>query len=440
MSKKSAEKLSLNGQNQNGSETMDFYKQYPSGLKLVARKLENFYTVSFGVYVDVGSVKESDANNGYSHFIEHLLFKGTERRTSQQISEEMDDIGANLNAYTAKDCTCFYTKSVASDLEKCMDLLSDMFFFAKFDDVELQREKSVVVEEINMCEDTPDDVSQDLISNALFFEQPLGQTILGNAANIKNSDRHSIKNFKETHYIPSNTVLTVAGNFEFDKLDKLVEKYFESNCPKQFEQDEITLQTSYTNKFLHKFKKIEQSHLEIAVGGCSLSSPKRYALSVLTGVLGGGMSSRLFQSVREKHGLAYSVYSYPSYYSDCGMLETYVGLSPDNIGEVCRLLQQEICLLLEKGITQAELNRAKAQAVNGLYMNIESNMTLMRLYGRCMLKTGKLYNAETEVENYKAVTVEEVNALARELFAQNFASSYVGKDVKNFDEISKLKF
>ncbi len=420
---------------------MDFFKQYPSGLRLVARKLENFYyTVSFGIYVDVGSVKESGANNGYSHFIEHLLFKGTERRTSQQISEEMDDIGANLNAYTAKDCTCFYTKSVASDLEKCMDLLSDMYFFAKFDEVELQREKSVVVEEINMCEDTPDEVSQDLISNALFFNQALGQTILGNAANIKNSDRHSIKKFKDKHYIPTNTVLTVAGNFEFDQLDKFVEKYFESNFSKQTTQD-VAVSTVYTNKFLHKFKKIEQSHLEIAVGGCALSSPKRYALSILTGVLGGGMSSRLFQSVREKNGLAYSVYSYPSFYSDCGMLETYVGLSPDNIGEVCRLLKQEICLLLEKGITKAELNRAKAQAVNGLYMNIEeSNMTLMRLYGRCMLKTGKLYNVETEVENYKSVTIEDVNNLARELFAQDFASSYVGKEVKNFDEISKLKF
>ncbi len=418
---------------------MDFYKKYPSGLRLVARQLDNFYTVSFGVYVDVGSVKETTENNGYSHFIEHLLFKGTKRRTAQQISEEMDDIGANLNAYTAKDCTCFYTKSVSSDLEKCMDLLSDMYFFATFADDELQREKSVVVEEINMCEDTPDEVSQDLIAQALFANQPLGQTILGKPNNIIYSDRHSMLEFKKKHYIPSNTVLTVAGNFDFDMLDKLIEKYFEVYC-KEISESAPTnlLQTVYTSEFVYKFKKTEQSHLEIAFGGCSLSSPNRYALSVLTSVLGGGMSSRLFQSIREKNGLAYSVYSYPSFYSDCGMLEIYAGLGPSNINKVCKILQEEILLLLEKGITETELNRAKAQAVNGLYMNIESNMTLMRLYGRCMLKNGVLYNAEKEVENYNAVSAEQVNALARKLFAQKFASSYVGKESKNFDVISKI--
>lgn len=420
------------------SAKMDFSKQYPSGLRLVARSEES-YTVSFGIYVDVGSVKETGKDNGYSHFIEHLLFKGTERRTSQQISEEMDDIGANLNAYTAKDCTCFYTKSVSDDLEKCMDLLSDMFFFAAFDETELNREKSVVVEEINMCEDTPDDVSQDLISGALFFGQSLGQTILGSVENIKKSNRDKIKNFKTVHYIPQNTVIAVAGKFDFDRLDKLVQKYFEQNITQQHLPDEKPLQTVYTDKFLCKFKKTEQSHLEMAFGGCSLSSPKRYAFSVLASVLGGGMSSRLFQSIREKNGLAYSVYCYPSYYTDCGMLEIYAGLSPENIGKVCGLLQSEICRFVDSGITEAELNRAKAQAVNGLLMNIESNMTLMRLYGRSMLKTGKLYNAENEVSNYKAVTVDDVNSLAREVFAQKFASSYVGKEVKDFDLVAKIK-
>lgn len=415
---------------------MDFYKQYRSGLRLVAKKLENFHTVSFGIYVNVGSVRETESNNGYSHFIEHLLFKGTERRTTKQISEEMDDIGATLNAYTAKDCTCFYTKSISSDLEKCIDLLSDMYFNATFPEEEIEKEKGVVVEEINMSQDAPDEVSQDLIAQALFFKQPLGQAILGNTDNIKYSDRHSILKYKEKHYISSNTVISVAGNFQFEKLDKLVEQYFESRALQGVHAQEP--EVTYTSEFLHRFKDTEQSHLQLAVGGVPVNSPKRYALSIMSSVLGGGMSSRLFQSIREKHGLAYSVYSYPSYYATCGMLEVYAGLSPSNIAKVCRLIQREINVLLEEGITSKELDRAKAQAINGLYINTENNMTLMRLYGRCMLKTGNIYSAEKEVENFRNVTLEDVNNIAREIFAQTYASTYVGKEVADFDIVSKL--
>lgn len=416
---------------------MDFYKQYKSGLKLVAVKLDNFYTVSFGVFVNVGSVMENRENNGYSHFIEHLLFKGTERRTALQISEEIDDIGANLNAFTSKDCTCFFTKSASADLEKCIDVLSDMYFNATFPQDELQREKAVVLEEIKMCDDTPDDLSQDAIASALFNGQPLGQTILGNPRNIEYSDRHSIQNFKKKHYISANTVISVAGNFDFEKLDKLVETYFESN----FEPSVVIgqePQVHYTNKFVHRFKDIEQVHLEMAVGGYSINSPKRYAMSVLSSTLGGGLSSRLFQTIREKHGLVYSVYSYPSSYVNGGALEIYAGLSPQNIKKVCNLIRDEIQLFVDKGITPKELDRAKIQATNGLYSTLESNMTLMRLYGRSMLKNGTLFNPQNEIECYKSVDISSVNEVARELFSQQYASSYVGRECDDFDFVSKI--
>ena len=295
---------------------MDFYKQYPSGLRLVAKQMDNFYTVSFGVFVGVGCVNENEATNGYSHFIEHLLFKGTQKRTCLQISEEIDDIGANINAYTSKDSTCFYTKSSADDLEKCMDVLSDMYFNASIPEDELEREKGVVIEEIKMCEDTPDDVSQDLISHALFYEQSLGQTILGSIDNIKYSDRHSILNFKNKHYIPSSTVISVCGKVDLDQLDKLVEKYFEQCCDKSVQLPEAEPQVQYTSKFLHSFKKIEQSHLQLAWGGYSLKDGERCANNMLASILGGGLSSRLNQVIREQNGLAYSVYAYPSYYTN----------------------------------------------------------------------------------------------------------------------------
>ena len=417
---------------------MDFYKQYPSGLKLVAKQMDNFYTVSLGVFVNVGCVKEDAATNGYSHFIEHLVFKGTEKRTCLQISEEIDDIGANINAYTSKDSTCFYTKSSADDLEKCMDVLSDMYFNAAIPEDELEREKGVVIEEIKMCEDTPDDVSQDLISKALFYKQPLGQTILGSIENIKYSDRHSILNFKKKHYVPTSTVVAVCGKFDFDSLDKLVENYFEQHCDKSGLLDGAEPEVSYKSKFLHTFKPIEQSHLQLAWGGFALNSAERYANSMLASILGGGLSSRLNQVIREQNGLAYSVYAYPSYYSKCGTFEIYVGLSPENNVKVCNLVKTEIDKLLNDGITERELNRARMQAVNALYMNAESNMTLMRLYGRSMLKLNELFDANKDVDKYKAVTAEDINTVARKIFVEQHASAYVGPKVDGYESVSKI--
>lgn len=417
---------------------MDFVKQYPSGLRLVAKQLDNFYTVSLGIFVDVGCVRETDATNGYSHFIEHLVFKGTQRRTSLQISEEIDDIGANINAYTSKDNTCFYTKSAADNLEKCMDVLSDMYFNATIPEDELEREKGVVVEEIKMCQDTPDDVSQDLISNALFYDQTLGQTILGSAENIKYSDRHSILNFKNYHYIPSSTVISVCGKFDFDQLDKLVQNYFENNCNQSKIIAKPEPQVTYCSKFMHAFKPIEQSHIQLAWGGYSLKSSERCANNMLASILGGGMSSRLNQVIREQNGLAYSVYAYPSYYSNAGTFEIYVGLSPENNVKVCNLLKTEIDKLVQDGITEQELARARTQAVNALYMNVESNMTLMRLYGRSMLKLGEKFDVEKDIASYNAVTLDEVNTIARKLFTSAHASAYVGPQIPDFDFVTKI--
>ena len=417
---------------------MDFYKQYPSGLRLVAKRLDNFYTVSLGVFVDVGCVKEDAANNGFSHFIEHLVFKGTEKRTCLQISEEIDDIGANINAYTSKDSTCFYTKSSSDDLEKCMDVLSDMYFNAAIPEEELEREKGVVIEEIKMCQDTPDDVSQDLISQALFYKQNLGQTILGSIDNIRYSDRHSILNFKKRHYIPASTVISVCGKFEIEQLDKLVEQYFEQHCEKHCQTPENEPQVKYTSRFLHAFKPIEQSHLQLAWGGYSLKDNERCANNMLASILGGGLSSRLNQVIREQNGLAYSVYAYPSYYSNAGTFEIYAGLSPENCSKACDLIKAELETLLQDGITERELERARIQAVNGLYMNAESNMTLMRLYGRSMLKLNELFDIEKDIAKYKAVTVDDVNTVARSIFVKPHASAYVGPKIEGYNAVSKL--
>ncbi len=367
------------------------------------------------------------------------MFKGTDRRSCLQISEEIDDIGANINAYTAKDSTCFYTKSASEDLEKCMDILSDMYFNASVPQEELEREKGVVIEEIKMCEDTPDDVSQDLISAALFDRQSLGQTILGSITNIKNSTRDAILSFKKQHYVPAATVIAVCGKFDIETLDLLVQKYFERYCGKEFSLLPAEPHFEYRVKFLHSFKHIEQSHLQWAWGGYSLKAPERAANNMLASILGGGMSSRLNQVVREQHGLAYSVYAYPSYYTNCGTFEIYAGLSPENTSKVCGLVAQEIDRILDKGITVCELERARIQAINSLYMNVESNMTLMRLYGRSMLKLNELFDIDADVEKYRAVTCDDVNTVARSIFSQSHASAYVGPKIDGYDAVAQLK-
>lgn len=417
---------------------MEYTKKYPSGLTLVAKQIGHAYTVVFGVYVDVGSVLEDKNTNGFSHFIEHLLFKGTNKRNALQISEELEDIGANINAFTSKENTCFYTKSAHDQLEKCVDVLSDMYFNAQFPQEELDKERGVVLEEIKMCEDTPDDLALDLISSALYFDQPMGQTILGLPQNIKYCDRHSIKSFKEKYYIPSKTVISVAGKFDFENLDKLVQIYFENNFVGEYQPAEPTPQSTYCNNFLYAFKDIEQSHLQLSWGGVGIDSPDRFAISLLGNILGGGMSSRLVQVIREQHGLAYSVYAYPSFYENCGNMEIYVGISPENNKKVCKLLAEILTDVLKNGVTQKELDRAKVQAVNTLYMNAESNMTLMRLYGRTMLKTGKLFDIDAEIEGYNKLTVVEINKLACRIFAQPHASAYVGKQIDDYDEVSKI--
>lgn len=407
---------------------MDFYKQYPSGLRLVAKRLDHLYTVTVGVFVDVGSVKETAENNGYSHFIEHLLFKGTKKRTSLQISEAIDDIGASINAYTSKDNTCFYTKSASDDLEVCLDVLSDMYFNSTFPQDELDRERGVVLEEINMCDDTPDDVCSDLVAKALFFHQSLGQTILGNPENIKYSDKHSIENFKEKYYVPSGTVVSVCGKFDFDELDKLIEKYFEACCGKEKSTVEIEPNVEYTSKVLKEIKSINQAHVQLGWGGYPFNSPRSAANAMLASILGGGMTSRLYQSVREKNGLAYSVYSYPSSYLKAGTFEIYVGMSPENCVKTCKLIKDEIDKMLNDGVTETELSRAKIQAVNSLYMAVENPMTLMRLYGRSLLKYGDRFSIERDVERYKSVTLSDINLVARDVLTGRNAASYVGPD------------
>lgn len=419
---------------------MQYCKTYKSGLRLVARKMPSLFTVSFGVFVNVGSVREFGATNGYSHFIEHMQFKGTNRFNAVQISEAMDDIGAQMNAFTSKDMTCYYTKSASSDLEKCVDLLADMYFNSTFDETELEREKKVVIEEIDMGNDNPEDVCQDLLCEAAYNNQKMGQTIVGTAQNIEYSDRHSILNFKKKYYVASNTVVSVAGNFDVDKLDSLIEKYFEPYFDLAAPAVEDEEKSVHTSLFLHKFKDTEQSHVALAFDGVAiLPEEDRILFSMMSNILGGGLSSRLFQTIREQNGLAYSVGSYPSTYQHSGFLTVYCGTNPKNLQKLHQLLNAELQKFVNEGITEKELQRTKAQLVNGMYMSMENSMSVMTAFGRHFIKCNQLLDVEARAKAFNEATVDQVNEMARKVLLSNPASCYVGKEVEGFDLISQIK-
>ena len=418
---------------------MKFCKNYPSGLRLVCEQMPSAYSVALGVYVDVGSVREDDSTNGFSHFIEHLLFKGTKRRTALQISEEMENIGATLNAFTAKDCTCYYTRSISTDLEKCMDVLSDMYFNASFPEEEMERERGVVLEEISMSADNPSDYAGDLIGQATYFGQSLGQTILGNPENIKYCDRHSIIDFKNKYYVPSSTVISVAGALSFEQVDELVQKYFETNFASESHVLSAEPTSSATSIFLSAFRDVEQSHLELNWRGVPVFDKDYYAVSVLSDTLGGGMTSRLVQEIREKRGLAYSVYCGTSSYKNNGSLEIYVGYNPKNSKLVANLVRDEIQKIVDFGVTQAEVDRSVMLTINSIYMSAEANMFFMRINGRRILKTGKPFDIDAEISACKSVSVEDVNRVAKTIFAANPAVAYVGaKTDGDFDAAAKI--
>lgn len=418
---------------------MKFCKSYPSGLRLVCEQMPSAYSVALGVYVDVGSVREDESTNGFSHFIEHLSFKGTTRRTALQISEEMENIGATINAFTAKDCTCYYTRSISSDLEKCMDVLSDMYFNASFPKEEMDRERGVVLEEISMSADNPSDYAGDLIGQATYFGQSLGQTILGKPENIKYCDRHSIIDFKEMHYVPSSTVISVAGALSFEQVDELVQKYFETNFAAESPVLPAEPTSAATSIFLSAFRDVEQSHLELNWCGVPAYDKDIYAVSVLSDVLGGGMTSRLVQEIREKRGLAYSVYCGTASYKNNGSLEIYVGYNPKNSKLVANLVHDEIQKIVDYGVTQAEVDRSVMLTTNSIYMSAEANMFFMRVNGRRILKTGKPFDIDTEISACKSVAVDDVNRVAKTIFAANPAVAYVGpKTDADYDVAAKI--
>lgn len=405
-------------------------KKYAGGLRLIVENMPSLRSVSVGILVGVGSCLENADNNGISHFIEHTTFKGTKRFNSRTLSEAFDDIGSQVNAFTSKEMTCYYVKSTKSAMERSVDLLSDMFLNSVYDEDELNREKGVIIEEINMSEDTPEDVCLDTLSLAYFGNDGLGRTILGSKENITKFDKSYIEAYRKAYYNADNVVVSFAGNVTIEEADLLVSKYIEPFLSTNKSDSLIVPTDKNLYGKISKNKEIEQLHLALGFSCVKYDDELNNEATVMNVALGSGMSSRLFQTVREKLGLCYTVYSYPSGYRNTGSLAVYAGVNKETVNKAYDAIFAVLKELQNDGIGESELSRAKSQMLSSFEFGSENTASQMMLFGKYLLFTDKIFDFDNKVKKIEGVTGDGLNKFIRSLDFDDFSLSIVGKNAE----------
>jgi len=410
-----------------------------NGIRIVTKKMPHVHSVSMGVWVNVGARDESSSESGLSHFIEHMIFKGTEKRTAFQIAKEFDAIGGQTNAFTSAENTCYHAKVIDTRLETMVDILSDIFLNSVFDEKEVENERAVILQEIAMVEDSPDEYIHMLSGRNFWGDNSLGRSVLGTRENVAGFNAHTIKGFFNNFYQPERIVISAAGNLEHNRLVDLIGPVFESIRPGNSFPERITPQgNSMVN--LHQ-RQLEQVHICLGTKGISITDPRRYAYSLMNTILGGNMSSRLFQEIREKRGLAYSVYSFISSYVDTGIFGAYAGLNPKNARKATELILKEIARLKHMRVDPNELQDAKEHTKGSLMLASESNDNQMVRLSQNETHFGRYIPLEEIANNIESVTQDDILHLAESLFQKSrFALTLLGPvaDEKIYDEILRI--
>ncbi|MBM3495854.1 MAG: insulinase family protein [Armatimonadetes bacterium] len=389
----------------------------PNGLRIVSERVPYVQSASIGVWVDVGARHERPDERGITHFIEHMLFKGTERRTAKDIASEIESVGGGLNAFTEKEYTCYYARALADHAPLVMDVLSDMIRHSTLDETELSREQNVVIEEIKRYEDTPDDIVHDLFARAVWRTHPLGRPIVGTARSVSAFTADGIRRFMGTHYRPPRMVVAAAGNITHKALTRLVLKHFGDMTG-----DRATTairMPAVRGTRMQRSKRSEQVHFCLGGPTYAQTDDRRYPLTILDMVLGGNMSSRLFQEVREKRGLAYAIGSYTAAFRDCGLLTVYGGTSPDTLGEVLKVTEAELDLVRREGLTDDEIARAKTQIRGSLIIGLESMSSRMMRLGKSTLYHDRVIPLDEIVAHVNGVTRDDIIGVARDVLAED---------------------
>jgi len=399
-----------------------------NGVRIVTEEIPYVRSVSIGIWVGAGSRDEDENNNGVAHFIEHMMFKGTAKRTAKDIAETLDAVGGQLNAFTSKEYTCYYAKVLDEHLDIAIDLLSDMLFNSSFREDDLEKEKNVVIEEIKMYEDAPDELVHDIFASTLWSDHALGRPVIGSEKIIKGLDREAVVGFKNRFYGPDSIVVAVAGNIKHDLVVSKLAPLF-SAINQQPEAKNFSAPKTSSRVYSRK-KETEQVHLCVGTPGLPLDHPDSYVLHVMNSVMGGGLSSRLFQEIREERGLAYSIYTYHSSYKDAGLFSIYAGLSRSNLNQVMDLVSKEMRNLRIKGITKDELVRTKEQLKGSIFLGLENVSSRMTRLGKSELCLNRVMTIEEVVDRINKVTLDEVRDLAGKFFrSENIVVSSVGPEL-----------
>lgn len=411
-----------------------------NGLRVVFEKIDHVQSVSTGIWVGAGSINETTINNGISHMIEHMLFKGTKTRSAFDIAEEIDSMGGQINAFTTKECTGYYTKVASYFFDKSLEILSDMMFNSVFDEEELEKEKKVILEEILMYEDSPEDFVHELLTKISFEGNAISYPILGDFQSVNSIDRQAIEDYMDNYYTSDNVVISIVGNTTLEEVQQLCAKYFQS-----FRKKNKLIETprlfdySINRQGVHK--NIEQLHFCIGVQGFERNSPYYYSTNILNNVLGGSMSSRLFQNIREKSGLVYSVYSFHSSYKTTGLFGIYSALKEDNAEEVLQQIRDEINSLRKGSITVAEFERAKSQIKGNYILSLENTSNRMTVLGRRELFYNETIQPEDIIPKIEKVVYEDVIEVSKILFKDSdFNIAFTGniEDNKGIDSLFKM--
>jgi predicted Zn-dependent peptidase len=387
--------------------------ELPNGVRILSEAIPYVRSVSLGIWADVGSSGERVEQRGISHFIEHMLFKGTQRRTARQIAEEMDGVGAHLNAFTDKETTCYYAKVIDRHVPLAVDVLTDMLLHSVFDPEELAKEQKVVLEEIRMYDDNPDDMTHDLFTRTMWSGSHLGEPTIGYANTVSALTREHLREHMRLRYAPNAVVVAAAGNVDHDALVTLFRQAFA--CFEGTVELPVAQRPSLTPSALVKQKDTEQAYVVLGTAGLSQRDERRYTLSVLDTILGSGMSSRLFQEVREKRGLAYTVHSFQQAYRDAGLFAVSAGTAPSSVQECVDVIVEQLLLAARSGVTDAELRLAKEYMKGNLTLSLESTSGRMIRLGRGEFALGRFLPIEEIEERIEAVRKDEVLALASEL-------------------------
>ncbi|MCW2870371.1 pitrilysin family protein [Actinacidiphila oryziradicis] len=404
----------------------------PGGLRVVTETLPTVRSATFGIWVGVGSRDETPVLNGATHYLEHLLFKGTDRRSALDISSSIDAVGGEMNAFTAKEYTCYYARVLDTDLPLAIDVVSDMLTGSLIRQEDIDAERGVVLEEIAMTEDDPGDQVHDLFATALLGDSPLGRPVLGTVDTINALTRDQVSRFYRKHYDPTRLVVAAAGNLDHAAVVRQVREAFDQAGalrvpdadPRAPRSGARSIRAAGRVELLER--RTEQAHVVLGMPGLSRHDDRRWALGVLNTALGGGMSSRLFQEVREKRGLAYSVYSYTSSFADCGLFGVYAGCQPRRVHEVLKICRDELQQVAEHGLADEELHRAIGQFSGSTVLSLEDTGALMNRIGKSELCWGEQLSVDATLERIAAVTPDEVRAVARDVLGQRPSLAVIG--------------